>query len=109
VLDTDTNTRQAILATDATFTPFSTVAVEATYMNKPAISIQPELQSKDNLWFVTQQDIVTGRYTNQDCIAIVKKVLEEPEYRNSIVEKAKQFERNDNATENVTKLVYSLL
>ncbi|MBT5023078.1 hypothetical protein HOK51_08190 [Candidatus Woesearchaeota archaeon] len=104
------NSHDLILSTNITFTPSSTAAIEAIYMNKPAASIQPGLKCQDYLSILTKNDIAPVGYTVDDCKALVRRVITDSNYReHELREKASRFRTDGKATERVTALVYEML
>ena len=103
------HSQELILATDLTLTPFSTLGIEAVYMGKPCISMQPNLQSEDYLAILTKNGIIPVGYTTEDCRALVKKAFVDDDYREQeLIQQASSFRTDGKATERVTNLVYDM-
>jgi hypothetical protein len=101
---------QAILASDITLTANSTVAIEAVYMHKPCISLQPGLKGEDFLSVLTNNSIIPVGYTTGQCKELVRKAILDDSYRTKeMVERASEFRSDGKATERVTSLVYRML
>ena len=99
-----------VLATDLTLTPNSTVGIEAVYMSKPCISIQPGLITEDFLAVLTKNGLIPVGYTKEDCKSLVKKAILDDDYREKqLIEQASSFRTDGKATERVTNLVYEML
>ncbi|MBN2459879.1 CDP-glycerol glycerophosphotransferase family protein [Candidatus Woesearchaeota archaeon] len=106
----DIGTQQLVLASDLTLTSNSTVGIEAVYMGKPCISIQPGLKGKDFLSILTKNNIIPFGYTGQDCRSLIREAIVNDTYRNKeLIEKASGFRTDGKATERVTQLVYQML
>jgi hypothetical protein len=104
------DTQAVVLATDLTLTPTSTVGIEAVYMKKPCISLQPGLKCQDFLSILTKNSIIPIGYTSQECKSLVKKAITDTNYREKeLIEKASSFRTDGRATERVTDLVYEML
>jgi len=109
-LVTGIGSQELVLASDLTFTPFSTVGIEAVYMGKPCISLQPGLTGHDFLSILTKNRIIPVGYTKQECKDLVKRAIVNEHYRKKdLVSKASTFRTDGKATERVTNLVYDLL
>ena len=102
--------QELVLASDLTLTPYSTVGIEAVYMGKPCISIQPGLREEDYLAILTKNKLIHAGYTKEDCKKLVEKVIIDDDYREKeLIEKASSFRTDGKATERVTNLVYEML
>lgn len=109
-LVTDINPQELVLASDLTLTPFSTVGIEAVYMRRPCISIQPGLKGTDYLSVLTKNNIIPFGHTFEDCKSLVKRAIMDREYREGeLIEKASGFRTDGKATERVTNLIYEML
>lgn len=100
--------QELVLASDLTLISTSTVGIEAAYMRKPCISVQPGLKGKD-LLIISEEGIIPVGYTIEDCKALIKKAILDSEYRVRLLERASDFRTNGKATERVTKLLYRML
>ena len=102
--------QELALASDLTFTPASTIGIEAVYMGKPCISLQPGLSGPDFLYILTKNGIIPIGYTKQECKELVKRaILNEPYRKQALIEQASSFRTDGKATERVANLVYELL
>jgi len=99
-----------VLASDLTLTPNSTVGIEAVYMGKPTLSIQPHLQGEDYLAILTKNKIIPVGYTPEQCRALVQKAFVDREYREKeLIEQSSSFRIDGKATERVAELIYQNL
>jgi len=88
----------------------STVGIEAVYMRKPCISIQPGLITEDFLAVLTKNRLIPVGYIEEDCKSLIKKVIVDKTYREKeLIEQASSFRTDGKATERVTNLVYEML
>jgi len=109
-LVSDFDSQDLVLASDLTLTPFSTLSIEAIYMGKPCISMQPNLQGEDYLAILTKNKIIPVGYTPEDCKSLVRRAFTNREYREKeLIKQASGFKTDGKATERVTNLVYKLL
>jgi CDP-glycerol glycerophosphotransferase (TagB/SpsB family) len=97
-----------ILASDLVLTAFSTIAVEAVYMDRPCISMQPNLIGENSL-IVSRLCIIPTGYAEETCRGLLSSAIASPWLRNEICEKASSFCTDGKATLRVAKLVYSML
>ncbi len=105
----DIDTHQLVLASDFTLVSWSTVGVEAVYMGKSCISLQPGLKGKDIL-ILSQKGIIPVGYTIKDCKNELKRVILDNEYREKeLPRRVAGFRTDGKATVRVTKLVYEML
>lgn len=101
--------QELVLVSDLTLTANSTVGIEAVYMGKPCISLQPGLKGKD-LLIVSEKGIIPVGYTVRDCEKELKRAIVDIEYREKELSKrAKSFRIDGRATERVVKLVYKMI
>lgn len=103
------DSQDLILATDFTMTPCSTVGVEAIYLNKPSMSVQPGLETTDHLGFVTKTKVIPAGYTDLACAELMGRAFEDSDFRNFMVKQASGFRTDGKATRRVTDLVYSMM
>lgn len=109
-LDQEYNTRKAILASDSIFSPFSTVLVESTYLDKPSISIQPGLRDINKDFLVTNSlGITTPIYKKREISSVLFNLLFNTEYLKELSEKRKKLGNDGKATERVCNLVYEMV
>ena len=109
-LITNIHPQELVLASNLTLTPFSTVGIEAVYMKKPCISIQPGLIREDYLSILTKNGIIPFGHTTEDCKSLIQKAILDTQYREiELINKASSFRTDGKATERVTDLVYSML
>lgn len=107
-VDKNYDTRKAILASDLILSPFSTVLVEATYMNKICISVQPGLL-KDDFLPTNQLGITVPIYKKEELLPTLMKAISDEAYKKELAEKRKQLSSDGKATERVTDLVYDMI
>ena len=108
-LVTNISSQELVLASDITLISFSTVGIEAVYMRKPCISIQPGLKGEDYLAILTQNGLIPVGYNIDDCKSLVKRAIVDKKYRKGeLVDKALSFRTDGKATERVTNLVYKM-
>lgn len=101
--------QELVLVSDLTLTANSTVGIEAVYMGKPCISLQPGLKGKD-LLIVSEKGIIPVGYTVRDCERELKKAIVDIEYREKeLPKRAKNFRIDGRATERVVKLAYEMI
>lgn len=106
----DIGAQELVLASDLTLTPTSTVGIEAVYMGKSCISIQPGLKTEDFLSILTKNKIIPIGYTTQECKELIKRAILYQNYREAeLLKQASTFRTDGKATERVTKLVYDML
>ncbi len=103
----DIDSQTLALVADVTFCEFSTIGIEAVYMRRPTVSLQPGLQGKDNL-LVSEKGIIPVGYTVEACRELIKKAVD-PQYRADILNLSANFATDGRATERVVELVCSLL
>jgi UDP-N-acetylglucosamine 2-epimerase len=97
------------LAADITMTSNSTVAIEAMYMGKPSISLQPNLKCDDGLSRFTKIGIIPVGYTPEDCKRLVKRAISDEEFIKDLASKTSLYKTDGKATERVLNLVYGTL
>lgn len=107
-VDKNYDTRKAILASDLILSPFSTALVEATYLDKIGISVQPGL-SKDDFLPTNQLGITVPIYKKEDILPTLKNVMFDAEYQAVLAEKRKQLSSDGKAAERVCNLIYEVL
>ncbi len=106
----DIDAQKLILASDITFTPFSTLGFEAVYMKKPLISLQPGLKCQDYLSVLTTNGIIPVGYRTSDCRDLVSLAFKDRRFREEeLIEEASSFRTEGKATERVTNLVYEMI
>lgn len=107
ILDRDYDTYKAILASDAVVSAFSTVLVEACYLGKPAVSLQPGLVGKYP-FTVNGSGALEVVYRHGEFISIVKKLLfDYVNYSKELAQKREILDIDGKATDRVVDLVYS--
>ena len=97
-----------ILASDVALTTYSTGGMEALYLGKPCVSIQPGLTGQD-YFFASREGIVPFSHTPEGCEGLVQAVMTNRDYRREIVEKAASFRPEGKATPKIKKLVEEVL
>lgn len=100
--------QEIVLASDLTAVAFSTLGVEAVYMGKPCISLQPGLSCRDDL-IVSQREIIPRGYSRTACIGIIKRILGDENYLRNMSASAAQFRTDGMATERVVSLARKML
>lgn len=106
---TDISPSELILASDLTLTPYSTLGIEAVYIGKPCISIQPGLLCEDFLAVLTKNNLIPVGYNHEDCKCLVERAYTDSNYREGLIDQASDFRTDGKATDRVTNLVYELL
>lgn len=104
----DVSTQKLVLASDITMVAVSTMGVEAVYMGKPCISLQPGLKRKD-LLILSRKRIIPVGYRKESCLRLVRKVILDEEYRETLPQLASNFRTDGKATERVVNLVLDML
>jgi hypothetical protein len=89
-------------------TAFSTIAVEAVYMNRPCISMQPNLIGGNSL-IVSRLVIIPTGYTEEICKKLILGAIINVSRRNEMCDRASSFRTDGQATQRVANLVYSML
>ena len=95
------------LVADLTIIESSNTGIEAVYMRRPVISLQPGLKVKDNL-VISRLGIVPVGYEDEDCRRLLRDAVN-PDYRDVLLKQSASFTNEEKATDNVVKLAYSLL
>lgn len=108
VINKGYNTRQAILASDAILSSFSTVLLESVHLDKPAISIQPNLKKKDTV-LTNRLGITVPCYSQGEVDSVLGNLVADSGYNADLKEKREIVLRVGNATDNVSRLVYGML
>ena len=96
---------KATLASDMVISAFSTMLYESTLLDKPSVSYQPGLIGEDQL-LTNSWDVTIPIYQKKDLIPTIEKIINDLDYQQSIKEKRKSFSVEENATQNVLKLIY---
>jgi len=109
-VDQDYPTRPTILAADAIISPFSTVLIESTYLDKPTISLQPGLK-KEDLLITNRMGITVPVYEHGKIDEILEKLLFDKNFATELSQRAKRkgFTIDGKATERVTNLIYEMI
>jgi surface carbohydrate biosynthesis protein len=108
LIDKNSDSIKAVLASDLIISPFSTVLIEAAYMDKPGISIQPGLLEKDML-ITNQLGVTVPIYEKEKILPIITQVMFDANYKKELAEKRKEFGTDGKATERIVNLVYSMV
>ncbi len=104
VYNVEYDTKRAVLATDIILSPFSTVLVEASYMDKLGISLQPGLQKEDFL--VTNELRVTCPvYERSDVLPTIEKALFDKNFKGEYQKAREGFSTDGKATSRIVDLV----
>lgn len=104
----DVSTQKLVLASDITMLAVSTMGAETVYMGKPCISLQPGLKRKD-LLILSRKRIIPVGYRKESCLKLVRKVILDKEYRETLPQLASNFRTDGKATERVVNLVLDML
>jgi hypothetical protein len=109
-LISDVHPYPLILSSDLTLTPFSTTAIEAVYMRKPCISIQPGLKTLDRLAILTKNEVIPVGYDAERCKGLIQRAYADDGYRTEeLPKKLSSFSNDGKATERVEALVYKTI
>jgi|GEM_PF-1185069 hypothetical protein len=95
------------LAADLTIVEFSTLGNEAVYMRRPTMSFQPGLLG-DDLLFVSNHDIIPLGHDAKTCTNLLVGAVK-LEFRQALLRQSAGFTTDDQATNRVVELAYSLL
>ena len=101
--------QKLVLASDITFTPYSTLGAESVFMGKPVISLQPGLNTTDNIAVLTEQGYIPGAYTKLACENEIERGLLSNDYQNELVKKSSGFIPKEKGTDQLTQLIYNNL
>jgi len=82
--------------------------VEASYLDKPAISLQPGLKKNDFL-VTNKLGVTLPVYEHGKIESVLNKLLFDKKYAAELARKRKDFRTDGRATERVTNLVYQML
>ena len=104
----DRKSRQHMLASDLVTGMYSTSLIETTHLNKPAISIQPNLNGTDNLP-TNNVNVTIPVYKEEDILPTLEKVIFDKEYKEKLQEIRRRFFTDGKATERIVNLVYEML
>ncbi len=96
--------KEAILASDAILSMFSTVLVESLYLNRPSISIQPGLKVEDPL-ITNELGITLPIYRENEIPEVLSKLASDPDFQNKLAEKRAEFSKAQKATPKIKKLI----
>jgi hypothetical protein len=107
VKETEPDSQTCALAADATFGAFSTLLLEALFMGRPAVSLQPELKTADQLRLSRERLIPVAHTRLQACQLIARATI--PAYRAQWLEDAAGFVTDGKATERAVAQVYRML
>jgi hypothetical protein len=102
------DTKKAVLASDVVISTFSTVLIEASYMDKPCISIQPGLLT-DDLLVTNSMGVTVPVYNKEEITPTLLKVMYDNQYQKQLADKRKDFRSEKDATKNVVDLVSRIL
>ncbi len=108
VVNKDYRVRDAVLASDVVVSPFSTVLVEAAYLDKPGVSLQPGLKKHDML-ITNHLGFTVPVYRKGDVGSVIDRLLMDKKYARQLAEKRKGFVNDGKATDRVLNLVYEML
>ena len=103
----DVDSQTLALTADMTIVENSTMGIEAVYMRRPCISVQPDLTSEDAL-LISKNGIIPAGYNPADCQKLLVEAMS-PQYRNGLLQQSAGFSNDGKATDRVVELVYRLL
>lgn len=103
------STQKLVLTSDITMVTVSTMGVEAVYMGKPCISLQPGTDREKDLLLISRKGIIPAGYTTEMCLALIRQAIENPKYLEEVNERASGFKTDGKATERVVNLVLDIL
>ncbi len=104
----DIDSQTLVLASDATIVEFSTLGLEAVFMRRPCISLQPGFTKEQDVLIVSKKGIIPVGYTAEDCKQLVWNMMM-PSFRQKALAQSQDFTTDGKATERVVELIYSLL
>lgn len=105
----DLGSQDIALASDLVITPWSTLGIEAVYLGKPCVSLQPGLKDEDGL-IVSAKGVIPAGYNERDCRKILHQALTDPTYRTEhMLKKASSFRTDGQATKRVVGLIHKML
>ncbi len=109
------DTMQAISASDLVVSSVSNILVEATYLDKLAVSLQPGLMRndgtlrRDDILITNEFGITPHTYTKDGVLSVIDKVMCDPDYKVELAEKRKEFSKGiGSATDKVCDFIYGL-
>lgn len=100
------STQDLVLASDLVVTSHSTVGIEALLMERPVVSVQPGLCKENRYQFVTKTGLVPVGFTHEECRDLLRCAATDKAYRFHLVDNAKSFRTDGQATERVVSLIY---
>lgn len=101
--------KDALMASDAVVSAFSTTLIESTYLDLPSISLQPGLKAKDYLSNTNDLGITIPVYQKGELEGILRKLISEESYRQELAMKRRELKIDGKATERVVSLIYNML
>ncbi|HII30176.1 hypothetical protein COT48_00970 [Candidatus Woesearchaeota archaeon CG08_land_8_20_14_0_20_47_9] len=105
----DMDAQELAAISDLVLGAFSTVLVEAIYMRKPVISMQPGLRGEDPIAFLTERKIIPVGYSEEACRLFIKTAILTKAYRKELLQKVSGFRTDGKATKRVVNLIYEML
>ncbi len=109
MLDKEYDTYKAVLASDAVVSAFSTVLVEACYLGRSVVSLQPGITVKDP-FTLNKSGALEVVYERGGIVPIVKRFLfDYPSYSTELALKRRILDIDGKATDRVTNIVYDLV
>ncbi len=110
VVDQSYPTRLSVLASDVVISPFSTVLVDSSYLDKPSISLQPGLNNlKDDPLITNKLGVTDHVYKKGEIGDVLEKLLFDKNYTQKLAQGRKDFRTDGKATERVAELVYKMI
>jgi hypothetical protein len=104
----DKNTRQHILASDLIIGMNSASLLEAVYLGKSVLSVQPNLVGEDSL-ITNKLGLSVPVYKNDDLEPVLEKIIFDKKFKNDLHQRLSKFNLDSRSTERVVNLIYKIL
>lgn len=102
--------RELILTSDIVLGSFSTVLIEAAYLNKASISVQPGLKNtKEDLLITNKLGLTVSVHKKGQLSNLLERMISDNHYIERFAKKGKPFRTDSKATEKVVNLIYNML
>lgn len=108
IFDKEYNSRKAIVVSDLVTGMFSTDLVESVYLDKDALSIQPNITIQDTL-VMNKLGLMVPVYTQENLKPNLQKIIYDKEFKEDLKQKRAKLKLDGKATERVVKEIYRLL
>ncbi|MEK6834818.1 MAG: CDP-glycerol glycerophosphotransferase family protein [Nanoarchaeota archaeon] len=108
IFDKEYNSRKAMVVSDLVTGVFSTALVESVYLDKNAVSIQPNITVQDTL-VMNKLGLVVPVYNQEDLKPTLEKLVYDKNFKEELRQKRNQLKLDGKATERVVKEIYKLL